>query len=84
MKNNFEEDDDKSNFIYWMDQALDAVGLIERNHSLKRDVADVKPAIEEVLCHAMSTSQISNKDDTKAIRASVQSVSFKRFLLTAN
>lgn len=57
-----------------MDQCLDLLGIIETNKTLETDVKNTRPAIDEVLAHAMSTAQICAEDDSKAIKASIQTV----------
>lgn len=69
-----DDSETKSSFIFWMDNALEIVGIIEPDKDVEANVQKAKPAIEEVLCHAMSISQICTSEDSKAIKASIQSV----------
>lgn len=76
LKNNVDEDEKNTNFIFWIDNALELIGSIEANKTLEKDVSNAKSSIEEVLCHGMSVAQICQEEDSKAIKASVQSVKF--------
>lgn len=60
-----------------MDNSLDLLAMIKpdvKNHETV--VENAKTALDEVLCHAMSVTQISSEEDRKKIVASIQSVSF--------
>lgn len=62
-------------FINWMDNSLDLLALIKVDVKTNpKDIENLKIALDEVLCHAMSLTPISSEDDRKMIVASIHSI----------
>lgn len=69
-------------FINWMDNSLDLLALIKVDVKTNpKDIENLKIALDEVLCHAMSLTPISSEDDRKMIVASIHSVSYLCFAI---